>query len=830
MQSLDRSMMPNVPTSLGMLAPGLSGGLSSLPPLNQLHLPSGSTVSSSSSSYADNQPFITNSPVQMPQTLTSMGPAPVTTTATSFLPLPLGSSGNRVSAPPASSTFVFDTRSSSPHPSPANLSPVRYPMISSSTPQIQPNLGSTLPKPLMFNTDVLPSFNPSPTPYSTSMTPLTFLGGASMPFASSAPPSSTAYPGPTTFPSVGARLPTSSLIESPPKPAPAQGLEYLGSLKMAPPTMPVWRNLGVRRYKRGSSPTNTSSGVQQQLAAHRIDNTMVGKRKRKKIMVEEDAHCGACGVSFATFILHGDAESLRNSYTVDALCLQCTLQQSPTKIPESVVHQAAAVDSNKAAAGSEGGTTKTRKRRRPSEATDRNLECDACKRRVGRGGARLTTDTTQWISPSFRIEVVCAGCRDKYGFCTECGGGGKFRTGKWRPLQLFDPGRRTCQLSHSRIGQNPIEFRTFMIPHDVAKNTNIPLTVSQDSDTSTHPPSDPDNYRFDTLLQNLRRICVDSLFTNVAQPKHMEHVEEYSTCQKILNTAETTWREIESLIRGVGSLAPPAHVRRYLSVAFMPMTPAMKKQKRPFSCGTSTSTSTSTSNSGEPFNLKLSVPDFGSDDSSQDSSSIPVSSPESAPLPSPYTESERPLAVAGFQLAEWNLATGTFNFICLPHPMPNMVDPGSFQSELFRQVLKKGREDLRDITLQHTLSGSKEPTTIRLEHLCCFTRKLKELSGTAALSLAAFNTDGAAPDLGVTVFKRIGFVKASEYAGRHGLDLQLFGQEQSASGTSTATSIAFLHQPWQRAHAWGDGDLGSQLDIFATRLDDFKISMWGKGL
>ncbi|KAJ3410679.1 hypothetical protein HDV05_003502, partial [Chytridiales sp. JEL 0842] len=50
------------------------------------------------------------------------------------------------------------------------------------------------------------------------------------------------------------------------------------------------------------------------------------------------------------------------------------------------------------------------------------------------------------------VEMLCEGCEAQFAFCTECGGGGRFRTGKWRPKELFSPQRRTCSLSHVRLG------------------------------------------------------------------------------------------------------------------------------------------------------------------------------------------------------------------------------------------------------------------------------------------------------------------------------------------------------------------------------------------
>lgn len=52
--------------------------------------------------------------------------------------------------------------------------------------------------------------------------------------------------------------------------------------------------------------------------------------------------------------------------------------------------------------------------------------------------------------------------------CTDCGGGGGPRVGigKWRLKQVFQPGRKTCSLSHSRLGDRPREIGVHVTPTD----------------------------------------------------------------------------------------------------------------------------------------------------------------------------------------------------------------------------------------------------------------------------------------------------------------------------------------------------------------------------
>ncbi|KAJ3111493.1 hypothetical protein HDU96_005667 [Phlyctochytrium bullatum] len=52
------------------------------------------------------------------------------------------------------------------------------------------------------------------------------------------------------------------------------------------------------------------------------------------------------------------------------------------------------------------------------------------------------------------MRIVCTDCETKFAFCTNCGGGGTWRSGKWRPRQLFHPSKQNCTLSHTRVGSH----------------------------------------------------------------------------------------------------------------------------------------------------------------------------------------------------------------------------------------------------------------------------------------------------------------------------------------------------------------------------------------
>ncbi|RKO88434.1 hypothetical protein BDK51DRAFT_51134 [Blyttiomyces helicus] len=54
-------------------------------------------------------------------------------------------------------------------------------------------------------------------------------------------------------------------------------------------------------------------------------------------------------------------------------------------------------------------------------------------------------------------------------FCKRlCGGGGEFRTGRWRPNELFSPNRKLFNLSHDRIGTLAFTREVFICPNSLS--------------------------------------------------------------------------------------------------------------------------------------------------------------------------------------------------------------------------------------------------------------------------------------------------------------------------------------------------------------------------
>ncbi|KAJ3125048.1 hypothetical protein HK100_011014 [Physocladia obscura] len=111
-------------------------------------------------------------------------------------------------------------------------------------------------------------------------------------------------------------------------------------------------------------------------------------------------------------------------------------------------------------------------------------------------------NATTWTSPDFSVSLICNSCHTKYLFCSECGGGGKSRTGKYRPRALFPANRRTCSLPHIRIGTTPVSHRVI----------EAPLSSNNKDDAM--------------VLDGVRDVFFDCLVSLYAVPGVLEGVED----------------------------------------------------------------------------------------------------------------------------------------------------------------------------------------------------------------------------------------------------------------------------------------------------------------
>lgn len=188
------------------------------------------------------------------------------------------------------------------------------------------------------------------------------------------------------------------------------------------------------------------------------DGPRVPKTKVKRIVMETDMGCTKCGTPIARLLLRGTADELAVPHTAVYSCTACA--------PSAFVHSASnspstsdsiASDGN-GSAGSSRAPAKVnrpaapfRKRSRRVDDPSSLLTCDVCLRDVASGG--IVANDSQ-SSADFAIEAICCRCAERYRRCSDCGGGGgnRIAVGKWRSKELFAAGRKTCELSHLRLG------------------------------------------------------------------------------------------------------------------------------------------------------------------------------------------------------------------------------------------------------------------------------------------------------------------------------------------------------------------------------------------
>ncbi|KAA1476421.1 hypothetical protein DENSPDRAFT_807174 [Dentipellis sp. KUC8613] len=164
-------------------------------------------------------------------------------------------------------------------------------------------------------------------------------------------------------------------------------------------------------------------------------------------MEERDATCSACGTFIARLLLRGSRAELDTPCAAVFKCQAC----SPVKI----------------------GST-SRKRASQLEDTTASTICDVCMHIQGHGGFAPAGRGVL----SFLVEVVCASCLDKYRRCSNCGGGSaRGGIGKWRCKELFENNRKTCSLSHARLGARDMELAVWALPNDLAGRKELPALL-----------------------------------------------------------------------------------------------------------------------------------------------------------------------------------------------------------------------------------------------------------------------------------------------------------------------------------------------------------------
>ncbi|KAG8759703.1 hypothetical protein FRC12_009709 [Ceratobasidium sp. 428] len=167
--------------------------------------------------------------------------------------------------------------------------------------------------------------------------------------------------------------------------------------------------------------------------------------KNRKFVVERDITCIKCSSVIGHLLLRGTQEEFAHEYS---LYFQCTKCHNAPVMP--IV---------------------SRKRTRTTEDTSLPTVCDVCHRTRGIGGVVMKD---REVSVPYAIEIVCMSCFSRYSRCSDCGGGsGRVGVGKWRCKEMFLGSRKTCRLSHARLGHGELEIGVWRAPQELKDQKDL---------------------------------------------------------------------------------------------------------------------------------------------------------------------------------------------------------------------------------------------------------------------------------------------------------------------------------------------------------------------
>jgi hypothetical protein len=175
--------------------------------------------------------------------------------------------------------------------------------------------------------------------------------------------------------------------------------------------------------------TDNSSSTKQGIKRIRPDS-MISRRKTVQHMMI----CEGCGIELGFAFLRG-TYTCETEHPVRLHCQNCIASSNCQELDLQM-------------------KSNDRKRKRKDS---KSIDCEVCRCKIGTGNLFLSSEE------EVKSEFVCTDCGNKYMFCSECGGGGKQRTGKWRPRELFEQGRRTCSLPHIRVGAAELHYKVIPV-------------------------------------------------------------------------------------------------------------------------------------------------------------------------------------------------------------------------------------------------------------------------------------------------------------------------------------------------------------------------------
>ncbi|KAF8744786.1 hypothetical protein RHS02_02013, partial [Rhizoctonia solani] len=158
--------------------------------------------------------------------------------------------------------------------------------------------------------------------------------------------------------------------------------------------------------------------------------------RNRKYVVERDIQCIKCSSVIGRLLLRGTQEEFEHQYSLYFQCPRC--HNTPV-LP--VV---------------------SRKRTRTTEDTSLPTICDVCHRTRGIGGVVMKD---REISVPYAIEVSLAIGSYTYSRCSDCGGG-------------FLGNRKTCRLSHARLGHGELEIGVWRAPQELKGQKDLQSVIA----------------------------------------------------------------------------------------------------------------------------------------------------------------------------------------------------------------------------------------------------------------------------------------------------------------------------------------------------------------
>ncbi|GAA5887708.1 hypothetical protein JCM6882_001504 [Rhodosporidiobolus microsporus] len=318
-----------------------------------------------------------------------------------------------------------------------------------------------------------------------------------------------------------------------------------------------------KRARTTSTKAGGSSRASLSGPSRRASTTVSDAKPGKKLTIDLPTSCVRCAKLIGRLILRGKAHEINVPHEAVFTCSDCAAAaESPSSLssPPSDSSGVAAASTSKAKPKTKKDKDKAPTYRKKNKRLDDRSSltaCDVCLRDVAVGGVLPSPveNPPAGARIDFMIEVVCVSCDSKYRRCTDCGGGGGTRagTGKWRCKELFLDGRKTCCLSHQRLGAFPD------MNYEVWNIRDIP------------------GDEVDDLSERCERIFRNQMLAGICIPEVLEQDGAIYTNYEMADMrARLGWKGFDPMIRN--DIEHTESIRRYL--ALRTCTPNRRKTTR----------------------------------------------------------------------------------------------------------------------------------------------------------------------------------------------------------------------------------------------------------